>query len=141
VPSTEGNPISAVVQRRTEHGDTRQSMEGNGDGSFRAKPDGHGVSDDNKWSTPNTKKGNKSCRSAGNNDSQNKKARSDDNNSEGEESTQQKLGSKETAEQGDFVVDLESMGTLLKKKSLRDKAAKKKAAKKKQEESMEKTTK
>ena len=54
---------------------------------------------------------------------------------------QQKQGSKETAEQGDFVVDLESMGALLKKKSLRDKAAKKKAAKKKQEESMEKTTK
>jgi hypothetical protein len=38
-------------------------------------------------------------------------------------------------------VDLESMGALLKKKSLRDKAAKKKAAKKKQEESAEKTTK
>jgi hypothetical protein len=39
------------------------------------------------------------------------------------------------------VVDLESMGASLKKKSLRDKAAKKKAAKKKQGESMEKTTK
>ncbi len=38
-------------------------------------------------------------------------------------------------------MDLESMGALLKKKSLRDKAAKKKAAKKKQEESVEKTTK
>ncbi len=141
VPSTEENPISAVVQRRTERGDTQQGMGGNGDGSFRTKPDGHGVSNNNKWSTPNTKKGNESCRSVGNNDSQNKKARSNNNNSEGEESTQQKQGSKETAEQGDFVVDLESMGALLKKKCLRDKAAKKKAAKKKQEESVEKTTK
>ena len=43
--------------------------------------------------------------------------------------------------QGDFVVDLESMSALLKKRSLRAKAAKKKAAKKKQEESVEKTTK
>ncbi len=34
VPSTEGNPISAVVQRRTERGDTQQDMGGNGDGSF-----------------------------------------------------------------------------------------------------------
>ncbi len=60
-PSTEGNPISAVVQRRTKHSDTHQGMGGNGNGSFRAKPDGHGVSDNNKWSTPNTKKRNKSC--------------------------------------------------------------------------------
>ncbi len=141
MPSTKGNPISAVIQRRTKRSDTQQGTGGNGDGSFRAKPDGHGVSDNNKWSTPNTKKGNKSRRSASNDDGQNKKARSDDNNSEGKESTQQKQGSKETAEQGDFVVDLESMGALLKKKSLRDKAAKKKAAKKKQEENMEKTTK
>jgi hypothetical protein len=141
VPSTKGNPISVVVQRRTERGDTQQGTGGKGDGSFRAKPDGHGVSNNNKWSTPNTKKGNKSRRSASNDDGQNKKARSDDNDSEGKESTQQKQGSKEMAEQGDFVVDLESMGALLKKKCLRDKAAKKKAAKKKQEESMEKTTK
>ncbi len=141
VPSTKGNPISVVVQRRTKHGDTQQGMGGKGNGSFRAKPDGHGVSDNNKWSTPNTKKGNKSCLSASNDDGQNKKARSNDDDSEGKESTQQKQGSKEMAEQGDFVVDLESMGALLKKKSLRDKAAKKKAAKKKQEESVEKTTK
>jgi hypothetical protein len=141
VPSTEGNLISAVVQRRTKRGDTQQGMGGDCNGSFRTKPDGHGVSDNNKWSTPNTKKENKSPQSAGNNDGQNKKARSDDNNSEGEESTQQKQGSKETAEQGDFVVDLEFMGALLKKKSLRDKAAKKKAAKKKQEEIVEKITK
>jgi hypothetical protein len=141
VPSMEGNPISAVVQRHTKHGDTQQGMGGDGDGSFCAKPDGHGVSDNNKWSTPNTKKGNKSRWSASNDDGQNKKAKSNDDDSEGEESTQQKQGSKETAEQGDFVVDLESMGALLKKKSLRDKAAKKKAAKKKQEESVEKTTK
>jgi hypothetical protein len=140
VPSTEGNPISAVVQRHTERGDTQQGMGGDGDGSFHAKLDGHGVSNNNKWSTPKMKKGNKSRWSAGNDDGQNKKARSNDDNSEGEESTQQKQGSKETAEQGDFVVDLESMGALLKKKSLRDKAAKKKAAKKKQEESVEKTT-
>jgi hypothetical protein len=141
VPLTKGNPITAVVQRRTECGDTQQGTGGDGNGSFCAKPDGHGVSDNNKWSIPNTKKGNKSHRSASNDDGQNKKARSDDNNSEGNESTQQKQGSKEMAEQGDFVVDLESMGALLKKKSLRNKAAKKKAAKKKQEESVEKTTK
>jgi hypothetical protein len=141
VPSMKGNLILAVVQRRTEHGDTQQGMGGDGDGSFHAKLDGHGVWDNNKWSTSNTKKGNKSRRSASNDDGQNKKARSDDDDSEGKESTQQNQGSKETAEQGDFVVDLESMGALLKKKSLRYKAAKKKAAKKKQEESMEKTTK
>jgi hypothetical protein len=141
VPSTKGNSISAVVQRRTKHGDTQQDTGGKGDGSFRTKPDGHGVRDNNKWSTPNTKKGNKSHWSANNNDGQNKKARSDNDDSEGKESTQQKQGSKEMAEQGDFVVDLESMGALLKKKSLRDKAAQKKAAKKKQEENVEKTTK
>jgi hypothetical protein len=140
VPSTKGNPILAVVQRRTECGDTQQGMGGNGNGSSPTKPNGHKVSNNNKWSTPNMTKGNKSCRSASNNEGQNKKARSNDNNSGGEESTQQKQGSKETAEQGDFVMDLESMSTSLRKKSLRDKAAKKKAAKKNQEEHAEKTT-
>ncbi len=37
VPSTEGNPISAVVQRHTKRGDTQQGMGGDVDGSFRAK--------------------------------------------------------------------------------------------------------
>jgi hypothetical protein len=41
VPSMKGNPISAVVQRRTKRGDTQQGTGGKGDGSFRAKPDGH----------------------------------------------------------------------------------------------------
>jgi hypothetical protein len=141
VPSTKGNPISTVVQRRTKCGDIQQGKGGKGNGSFCAKSDGHGVSDNNKWTTPNTKRGNKSRWSASNDDGQNKKARSNDDNSEGKESTQQNQGSKETAEQGVFVVDLESMGASLKKKSLKDKAAKKKAAKKKQEESVEKTTK
>ncbi len=117
VPSTKGNLFSAVVQRRTERGDTQQGMGGKGDGSFCAKPDGHGVSNNNKWSTPNRKKGNKSRWSASNNDGQNKKARSDDDDSEGKESTQQKQGSKETAEQGDFAMDLESMGALLKRRA------------------------
>ena len=141
VPLTKRNPISAVVQRRTMHGDTQQDTGGAGDGSSRAKLDGHGVSNNNKWPTPNMTKQNKSLRSANKDKGQNKKTRSYDDNSGGKESTQQKQGSKEMAEQGDFVVDLESMSASLKKKSLRDKAAKKKAAKKNEEESMEKTTK
>ena len=141
VPSTTGNPISAVVQRRTERSDTLQGTGGNGNGSARSKPDGNGVSNNNKWSTPNPMKGNKSRRSASNNNGQNKKPRSNNDDSEGEESAQQNQGSKEMAEQGDFVVDLETMNASLNKKSMRDKAAKKKADKKKQEASNEKTTK
>ena len=109
VPLTKGNPLSMVVQRRTKQGNTPQGTGGNGAGSFSTKMDGHGVSNNTKWSTPNTTKENKSCQSVSNNDGQNKKPRSDDKDSGGEESKQQQQGSKETAGQGDFAVDLESM--------------------------------
>ena len=141
VPLTKENPISAVVQRCTERCDLQQDMADNGGGSARTNPDGLGVSNSNERSTPNTTKGNPSRRGASNEEGQNKKARSNEEDSGGKESAHQQQCSKETADQGDFVVDLESMSALLKKKSLRAKAAKKKAAKKKQEESTEKTTK
>jgi hypothetical protein len=104
------------------------------------KPDGHGVGNNTKWSTPITKKGNKSLQSASNEEQQNKKPRSDDKDSGGEESKQRRKGYKEEVGQGDFAVDLELMSASLKKKSLKTKAAKKKADKKKQEDSAEKTT-
>ena len=142
VPSTKGNPISAVIQRRTKCGDRQQGTGDNRDGSSHTnKPDGHGVSNNNQCSAANMTKGNKYCQSGSNDKGQNKKARSDDNNSGGKKSTQQKQVSKETVEQRDFVVDLESISALLRKKSLRVKTAKKKSAKKKQEERVEKSTK
>jgi hypothetical protein len=98
--------------------------------------DGHGVSNNTKWSTPIMKKGNKSLRSASNKDGQNKNPRSDNKDSGGEESKQRRKGSEEEVGEGEFAVDLESMSTLLKKKSLKTKAAKKKADKKKQEDSV-----
>ncbi len=115
-------------------------MGGNRAGAFNAKMDGHGVSNNTKWSTQITKKGNKSLRSACKKDGQNKKPRSDDKDSGGEESKQRRKGFKEEVGQGDFAVDLELMSASLKKKSLKIKAAKKKADKKKQEDSAEKTT-
>ncbi len=139
LPSTKGNPISTVVQRRKEQGDTPTGTGGDRAGAFNAETDGHGVRDNTKWSTPITKKGNKSLW-ASNKDGQNKKPRSDDKDSGGEESKQRRKGSKEEVGQGDFAVDLESMSALLKKKSLNTKAAKKKADKKKQEDSAGKTT-
>ena len=90
MPVTKGNPISAVVQRRTKRGDPQQDMDGNGNGSARAKPCGLGVSNSNKWATPNTMKGDTPRRGASNEEGQNKKARSNEDDSEGEESTHQK---------------------------------------------------
>jgi hypothetical protein len=52
----------------------------------------------------------------------------------GEESKKVNKGSEGKEEQGDFAVDLESMGALLKKKSMKEKQSKKKAAKDTKEE-------
>jgi hypothetical protein len=51
VPSMKRNPISAIVQRRTERGNSPQGTGGNGNGSFRTKPDGHGVRQQQKVNT------------------------------------------------------------------------------------------
>ncbi len=88
VPLTKGNLISAVVQRCIECSDPPQDTDGNGSGSACTKPDGLGVSDINKRSTPNTTKGTKSCRDASNKEGQNKKARSNEDDLGGKESTQ-----------------------------------------------------
>jgi hypothetical protein len=135
-----GTQSITVVQRRKEQGNTPTGTGGDGAGAFNAKTDGHGVSNNTKWSTPITNKQNKSLRSANNKDGKNKKPRSDDKDSGGEESKQRREGSEEKVGQGDFTVDLELMSALLKKKSLKTKAAKEKADKKRQEDSTEKTT-
>ncbi len=67
---------------------------GNRAGAFNAKTDGHGVSNNTKWSTPIMKKGNKSLQIVSNKDGQNKKPRSDDKDSGGE-SKKRRKGSKE----------------------------------------------
>jgi hypothetical protein len=98
VPSTEGDPVTTVVQRRDSRGAKSLRAEG-----------------------------------ASNDKGQNKKPRSDDKDLEGKENKQGKEGLEGEEGQGGFVVDLESMSTLMKKKSTKAKTSKKKVAKDKQE--------
>jgi hypothetical protein len=104
VPSTKGDPVTTVVQRRNSRGAK----------SLRTE-------------------------SSNNDKGQNKKPRSDNKDLAGEENQKGKKDLEEEEGWGGFVVDLESMSTLMKKKSTKAKSNKK-VAKDKQEEKKKKAT-
>jgi hypothetical protein len=119
LPSTAGNPIATVLQRREVQGGTPT-----GKGDSRAGAEGK-KGNTNSWHTPIAKKGNKNKNSpqgasneVGRN---NKKLRSDDKESAGEKSNKNK--SEKEKEQAGFAVDLKSMSTSMKKKSPKTKSA------------------
>jgi hypothetical protein len=85
IPSTAGNPITMVVQRREEQGRPPTGKGGNTAGVV-----GDGDTNPTRWLTLITKTGGKSIQSKSTKDGQNKKPRSDDEELGGEESTQKK---------------------------------------------------
>jgi len=128
-PTTAGNPIKTVIQRRKLQ---RGTPTGKGDSGAGA---GGKKDDNNSWRTPLVKKkrakSNVTPQGAEGEEGQNtKKPRSDDEESEVEKS--------KGTEQAGHTVDLESMSALMRKKSPKTKIPKSKESMEKQENSAEK---
>jgi hypothetical protein len=128
-PTTAGNPIKTVIQRRKLQ---RGTPTGKGDSGAGA---GGKKDNNNSWHTPLLKKkrdkSNVTPQGAEGKEGQNtKKTRSDDEESEVEKS--------KGTEQAGHTVDLESMKASMRKKSPKTKFPKSKKSKEKQEDSAEK---